>query len=305
MQVSRVDLNLFTVFDAIYREGGITPASKKLHLSQSAVSHALARLREVLGDPLFERRGNEMYPTPRARTLATTIGSSLGSLEKMLQKAGHFDPQTSQRSFVVAVREAQESAFLPTLVSRVAREAPHVDIATVRIERRDLEEDLQSGELDAALDVMLPLSADVRRERLSSDAMVVLARADHPAIRGSLDLETYLAMEHVLVTGRRHGGGHEDLELGRHGWSRRIRVRCQQRAAANDIVRRTDLLVTMSHGYVDQVNRSAGNQVLPFPLDIPPLELFLYWHANVDDDPASRWFRSIVLELLQGDRAHT
>ena len=298
MQVSRVDLNLFTVFDAIYREGGITPASKKLHLSQSAVSHALARLREVLDDPLFERRGNEMYPTPRARTLATTIGSSLGSLEQMLQKAGRFDPLTSQRTFVVAVREAQESSFLPTMIARVAHEAPHVDIAAVRIERRDLEEDLQSGELDAALDVMVPLSAEVRRERLGADAMVVLARADHPTVQGELNLETYLALEHVLVTGRRHGGGYEDLELGRLGWSRRIRVRCQQHAAANDIVSCSDLLVTMSRGYVEQVNRTIGNQVLAFPLDIPPLELFLYWHANVDEDPASRWFRQMVLEAL-------
>lgn len=298
MQVSRVDLNLFTVFDAIYREGGITPASKKLHLSQSAVSHALARLREVLNDPLFERRGNEMYPTPRARTLATTIGSSLGSLEQMLQKAGRFDPQTSERTFVIAVREAQESSFLPGLILRATREAPQVNIAAVRIERRDLEEDLQSGELDAALDVMVPLSAEVRRERLGADAMVVLARAGHPVVQGSLSLETYLAMEHVLVTGRRHGGGYEDLELGRHGWTRRIRVRCQQRAAANDIVSRSDLLVTMSRGYAEQVNRNTGNQMLPFPSDIPPLELFLYWHANVDDDPGSRWFRQMLLEVL-------
>jgi DNA-binding transcriptional LysR family regulator len=173
-----------------------------------------------------------------------------------------------------------------------------VDIATVRIERRDLEEDLQSGELDAAVDVMVPLSGDVRREPLSSDAMAVLARAGHPMVQGTLSLETYLAMEHVLVTGRRHGGGYEDLELGRHGWSRRIRVRCQQRMAANDIVSRSDLLVTMSCGYVDQVNRNTRNQVLPFPLDIPRLELFLYWHANVDDDPASCWFRRIMLEVL-------
>jgi DNA-binding transcriptional LysR family regulator len=298
MQVSRIDLNLFTVFDAIYREGGITPASKRLHLSQSAVSHALARLREVLDDPLFERRGNEMIPTPRARTLATTIGSSLGSLEQMLQRAGKFDPLTSERSFAVAAREAQEPTFLPALSDRLRREAPLVDVASVRIDRRDLEEDLQSGELDVAIDVALPLSADVRRERLRADALMVVARADHPVVQGSLSLETYLALEHVLVTGRRRGGGYEDLELGRHGWSRRIRARCQQHAAANDLVSRSDWLVTMSRGHADLVNRHSTNQVLPFPLEIPPLELFLYWHANVDEDPASRWFRQLMLEVL-------
>ena len=124
MQLSRIDLNLFTVFDAIYREGGITPASKRLHLSQPAVSHALARLRELLNDPLFERRGNEMVPTPLARSLAATIGSSLGSLDQMLHQAGRFDPGTSHRAFTIAVRESQELAFLPALIDRIGQSAP-------------------------------------------------------------------------------------------------------------------------------------------------------------------------------------
>src|SRR5688572_22465195 len=127
MHISRVDLNLFTVFDAIYREGGITLASKRLYLSQPAVSHALARLRELLGDPLFERRGNEMIPTPKARELAATIGSSLGSLERMLNSTGNFDPATSQRAFTVAIRESHEGSFLPELMAEIGRDAPHID----------------------------------------------------------------------------------------------------------------------------------------------------------------------------------
>ena len=145
MNLSRIDLNLFTVFDAIYREGGITAASKRLHLSQPAVSHALGRLRELLDDPLFERHGNEMIPTPLARTLAVTIGSSLGNLEQMLHRAGRFDPASSQRMFTIAVRESQESTFLPGLLAKLAATAPNIDVATIRIERRDLEDDLQSG----------------------------------------------------------------------------------------------------------------------------------------------------------------
>jgi DNA-binding transcriptional LysR family regulator len=298
MHLSRVDLNLFTVFDAIYREGGITPASKILHLSQPAVSHALARLRELLDDPLFERRGNEMVPTPKARALAATIGSSLGSLEQMLSSAGTFDPATSRRAFTIAVRESHESSFLPAMMAEIAHEAPHIDIAAVRIDRRELEEDLQSGELDAAVDVVLPLSAEVRRERLSSEPLVVLARRDHPGIEESLDLETYLSLEHVLVTGRRRGGGYEDLALARQGRSRRIRLRCQHHAAANEVVSRSDLVVTLSRNHIAAVNREAGNQVWPFPLEIPPLELFLYWHANVDEDPAGQWFRRRVIAML-------
>lgn len=305
MQLSRIDLNLFTVFDAIYREGGITPASKRLHLSQPAVSHALARLRELLEDPLFERHGNEMIPTPKARELAVTIGHSLGGIEQMLQRGGHFDAASSQRSFTIAARESQEVSFLPALIERVTREAANIDIAAVRIERRDLEEDLQSGELDVAVDVALPLSADVRRERLRSEPLVVLARADHPAVRDSLDLQTYLAQEHVLITGRRRGGGHEDIVLGRLGMSRRIRVRCQQHVAASEIVRQSNLLATMSRRQADLANVHAKNRVLAFPAEIPPLEMFLYWHANTDQDPASQWFRRLLLEVVERPAAAT
>jgi DNA-binding transcriptional LysR family regulator len=292
MNLSRIDLNLFTVFDAIYRDGGITPASKRLHLSQPAVSHALARLRELLGDPLFERRGNAMIPTPFARELASSVATSLASLEDTLQRTGKFDPSTSRRRFTLAVRDSNEAAFLPTLLATLRREAKHVEVASVRIERRDLEEDLSSGTLDVAIDVALPLSADVCRERWSFEPMVVLARKRHPAIKGKLDLATYLAAEHVLVTGRRHGGaGYEDLALGRMGLARRIRLRCQLHAAAAEIVSKTDLLVTMTRVGASLVNARAKNQVLPFPGKIPPLESFMYWHASADKDGGNQWFR--------------
>lgn len=299
MNLSRIDLNLFTVFDAIYREGGITAASKRLHLSQPAVSHALGRLRELLDDPLFERHGNEMIPTPLARTLAITIGSSLGNLEQMLHRAGRFDPASSQRVFAIAVRESQEATFLPLLLTTLATTAPNIDVATVRIERRDLEDDMQSGDIDFAIDVALPLSADVRRELIGAAPLVVLASKRHPLVQGSLDLDTYLAQEHVLVTGRRRGRGYEDVALAKLGLTRRIRLRCQQHAAANEIVSRTSLLATMSNRQAQLAN--TDNQILPFPTDIAPLDSYLYWHARAEDDPASRWFKTVLLEALHSE----
>lgn len=298
MQLSRIDLNLFTVFEAIYREGGITPASRRLHLSQPAVSHALGRLRELLNDPLFERRGHEMIPTPLARSLADSISSSLGTLEQMLQRVGHFEPGSAQRCFTIATREAQELIFLPMLMARIAREASHVNIASVRIDRRDLEDDLQSGEIDLALDVALSLSNDVRRERVGAEPLVVLARADHPTIRGKLDSDGYMAAAHILVTGRRRGGGYEDGVLGKLRLTRHIKMRCQHHGAASQVVSRSDLLLTLPRSQARIVNSRMNNQVLPLPFEAPPLESFLYWHANVDEDPASRWLRGQVLASI-------
>jgi DNA-binding transcriptional LysR family regulator len=298
MQLSQIDLNLFTVFDAIYREGGITPASRRLHLSQSAVSHALARLRELLNDPLFERHGNEMLPTPRARELAATIGQSLANLEKALHTGENFGPATLQRSFTIAMREAHETTFLPSMVEALAREAPGVSIATVRIDRRDVEDDLQSGELDLAVDVNLPVSNEILRQRVSAEPLAVLARKDHPIVKGQLDLATYLALDHVLITGRRKGRGLEDATLQRLNVTRTIRARCQQHAAAIEIVSRSDLLATMPRYYAHHFNAHFGNQVLPFPVEESTLELFAYWHANVDVDASHRWFRELALKFI-------
>src|SRR5688572_16135243 len=215
MSLAHVDLNLFSVFDAIYREGGITAASKRLHLSQPAVSHALARLRELLGDPLFERQGKAMVPTPRARQLAGSIRHALSELEQSVHGAQPFDPRQAQRSFVVAQRDAHELSFLPQLAASLQALAPQVELRSVRHVRRTLERDLRSGVIDVALDVPLALPPEIRRQSLRSEPMVVLARRDHPRVRGELSLETYLALEHVLVSGRRHGGGYEDAALSR------------------------------------------------------------------------------------------
>jgi DNA-binding transcriptional LysR family regulator len=207
----------------------------------------------------------------------------------------------AQRSFSLALRESQEALLLPALAARLSAEGPNVELAAVRIERRDLEDELQSGELDAAIDVALPLSADVRREALRAEPLVVLARQGHPLISGEIDIERYLSLDHILVTGRRRGGGYEDVALGRLGMARRVRMRCQQHAAACEIVRRTDLVVTMPRSQAVLVNARTHNQMLDFPAQIPHMEQFLYWHGNADVDPAAQWFRKLLLAVARGE----
>jgi DNA-binding transcriptional LysR family regulator len=258
----------------------------------------LGRLRELLDDPLFERHGNEMIPTPRARELAATVGRSLSALQELLHGDAIFEPASCDRTFTIAMREAHESVLLPSLIEVLGKTAPHVSVATVRNERRELEEDLETGELDIAVDMPLPLSADIHREAVHREPLVVLARKDHPIVREALDVASYLSLDHVLVTGRRRGMGLEDAALQRMNMTRRIRVRCQRHAAANEIVSRSDLVATMPRSYAELVNRHIGNQMLPFPVEIPMLELFMYWHVNVDDDAAHRWFRELALKFI-------
>jgi DNA-binding transcriptional LysR family regulator len=297
VHLNRIDLNLFVVFEAIYTEGGITRASRTLNLTQPAISHALGRLRDMFGDPLFEREGRMMVPTPLARSLIEPVRRSLRGLEITLNEVSRFDPATTVRSFTLSVRDVLESTLLPTLMQRVSAQAPQIDIAAVRGDRKQLESELAMGTIDAAIDVFLPVSPAIHRTRVALDPMVVVARKDHPALRrgNKLDLKTYLRLGHILVSSRRSGPGLEDVELSRLGLQRRVRLRCQHYFSACRVVSQTDLMLTMPQGYAQVTNRQFGNVILPFPLELPTLDAYLYWHANVESEPANCWLREQLM----------
>jgi len=299
MHISRVDLNLFTVFEAIYSEGSVTRASQKLNLTQPAISHSLSRLRNMFDDPLFVRQGHAMVSTPLARTLIEPIRRSLRGLEVTLNGLHVFDPETTTKRFNIAVRDVLEATILPPLMRRVRQSAPQVDIAANQVERRELDSELAAGTLDVAIDVLLPLPPEIMRTRISQDSTVVVVRQDHPAIDGALDISTYLKQDHILASSRRRGPGLEDFELSRFGLERHIRLRCQHYFAACRVVSQTDMLLTMPGRYAQIANQQFGNQILSFPLDVPAFDVFLYWHANVDHDPANRWFREQVMQSIR------
>lgn len=299
MHISKVDLNLFIVFEAIYAEGSITRASLKMNLTQPAISHALNRLRQLFDDTLFERQGHVMVPTPLARSIIDPVRQSLRGFEVTLNGAERFDAATSERTFSLALRDVLEASVLPPLMARVAGDAPTVGLNTLQVGRRELESELAAGTLDAAIDILLPLSNDIRRTLLATDQTVVLVRRDHPLVGGALDLDAYLKLEHIQTSSRRRGPGLEDFELSRMGLQRRVRLRCQHYFAACRAVSQTDLALTMPERLARVVNQQFGNQILPFPLSMPSLDIYLYWHANIDTDPASVWLRGQIKRAMQ------
>ncbi len=153
-----VDLNLFRVFEAVYRAGSITHAARRLHLTQPAVSNALARLRAHFDDPLFAREGRRVVPTPYARGLAGEISRALGSLNDAVRRGHRFDPVTSTRRFVIGMRDATEFALLPRLARDVQSCGPRLSLQSTRFERGRLARQLAAGELDLAVDVPSPLA---------------------------------------------------------------------------------------------------------------------------------------------------
>lgn len=296
--LSRIDLNLLVVLEAIYAEGGVSRAGEKLNLTQPAISHALARLRDVFGDPLFIRDGRGLAPTPLTRSLIEPLRRSLRGLGAVLDGAGRFDPRQTQAQFTLAMRDPVEVLALPPLMRRIAQAAPQIDLRVLQVRRRMIETALASGTLDLALDVALPLSDSVRRQRIAADRLVLVARRRHPRLRAGVTLAAYLEQQHVMVTSRRKGPALEDLALSQRGLQRRIRLRCRNYAAAFRVVSATGLVLTVAERYAGVLNAGIGNAILPLPLEMPTLDLYLYWHDAVDNDPANRWLRGLVTEAF-------
>lgn len=301
MRLHRIDLNLLVVFEAIYREQNLTRAAQKLGLTQPAVSHALSRLRDLLGDPLFIREGRSMAPTRQARELIGAVRQALTTLEQGLFPSQVFDPATSDRRFQFAVRDSFEILWLPPLMAALRTQAPHIQLVSVRVaQAAQLETELAAGTVDLALDLPLSVGASTRHLELGQDdELCVVARRDHPALQQPLTLETYLAASHVIVSSRRRGPGLEDVVLRSLGHRRSIAVRCQSHLAAAHVAAATDLLLTMPTRMAQAVTPASHTQLTTAPFTAPPLGIHLYWHSTMETDPANTWLRSVIAELAK------
>ena len=301
MHLGQVDLNLFVVLEAIYREGNITRAGHQLNLTQPAISHALKRLRDLLRDPLFVRQGAHMVPTPFTRNMIDQVRQALQLLEVNLHESRSFVPEHARRSFHLSLWEYTEALILPPLVQRLLYTAPGMTISTSRVKRRDLEAELARGAVDLAVEIPMTMSDRIRGKALLREPFVVMARKHHPAIKDKLDLDTYLAQRHIQVSSRRHGPSFVDIELSRRGLAREVFLRIQHNFAASMVVNKTDMLLTLPQRQAQLLNLGSQNRVYPFPLAEPHLEAHLYWHESVENDPANRWLRDEIERSLAAE----
>ncbi len=294
LDISRLDLNLFRVFDTIYRERNLTRAAGILCLSQSAVSHAIGRLRMQLGDPLFVREGQGVVPTPLADRLWPDIQDALALFRQAVHRSQVFEPARDITQVTLAMNDELEPGILPVLVRALRAAVPEVRVSSVRLDRASLRADLAAGRLDCAIDIAQPVSPDLCHALLLQDDFVVVSRVSRV-----LDTEAYLAAQHVTVSSRRTGRAVEDLGLARLGLERQVVMRCQHYEAACRIVAESDLLLTMPRRQAEAINTAVGNVVLELPVPLAGIELHLYWHRQREADPANQWLRERVV-WMQG-----
>ena len=298
MDISSVDLNLLHVMQAVDQEGSVTRAAQRLGLSQPAVSNAVARLRRMLGDPLFVRSAHGMEATPRARRVLEAIDAAMGLIRQGLRDgSAGFDPAHSTEQFNLLISDLGEIVYLPRLLAHLEVHAPGIKIRVRQLAGGGYAEALEAGLADLAVGFLPHPRSSLRSRRLFSDRFVCLVRSGHPILASELTLERYLSLSHVVVSRK---GGREGLvttALDALGVARRDTLTIPHFAAAANVVAGSDLSATVPHDMA-LVCASLGVVGLALPFDVPPVQLALYWHERLHKDAASQWLREMFVGLF-------
>jgi DNA-binding transcriptional LysR family regulator len=291
------DLNLLVVFDAVMQERSVTRAGGRIGLSQSAMSHALNRLRYMLKDELFVRTPEGMVPTPRAEMLAQPLRDAFREMQLALAPAT-FDPAQSDRCFTLAVSNEAAVVLVPPLVAAVAAAAPAVRLDLRPRGATDIDELLDRGDLDLALDGMDRPGERFATAPLLDDPFVIVMRNFHPASRRMLSAADFAALPQLEIASSRDGDGSIDEWFADRGLVRRIALRTPYLSAA-PIVAQSDLIATVSRGIAQAFVRHHPLQLSQPPPDFPRVRTVMRWHRRLDHHPAHRWLRDIVLSVTR------
>jgi len=304
MSLRQVDANLLIALHALLRERNVTRAAKSVGLGQSAMSHALARLRAQLGDPLLVPSGRILVPTPRARALVVPVERAVANLEAVFAAPARFLPATSERTFQIAGTDNLALYLLPKLVSLLAREAPAVKVRYHSLPK-DWAGPLRRGEIDVKLGRAYPVADDLRSEQLLVEKFVCVVRKDHPVARAGsrLSIEQYAALDHVVVAPTLAIGeplsSAVDTLLAKRGLTRRIAVSVPAFVLAPFLVASSDLVLTASERLLATCARGLALRKLPLPLRLRSYALSQVWAAHAEHDDGLTWLREAISRALR------
>lgn len=310
MDIRKLDLNLLLAFDALMQDGNLTRAGLRLGLSQPSMSHALARLRKVAGDPLFVRVPSGMEPTPFSQQIAGTVREGLALLQGALDGAAVFDPASCNRTFQILMSDIGEMVYLPRLIAKLNSVAPDINLRILQLPRESYQDAFLSGEADLAIGFLPALKAGFYQQRLFEDSYVCLARKDHPRVGDGLTLEQFSNESHILVepAGSRYSSvalqssttTFIERHLADQGLSRRIALHVSHFMVVPELVQQTDLLATVPSYLIAYMRPMPRLKLLPLPLPIPTprFEIKQFWYQRNHSDAANRWLRRLIGELF-------
>ena len=294
-----LDLNLLRVFDAVMAEGSLTRAARGLAMTQPAVSHAVRRLRQALGDELFVRTAHGMRGTPRAEAIWPQVRGALAALRQALAPED-YDPQRDAVQLRLAMADATAALLAPPLVATIEGTGSLANLRVLPLTTRDPRRLLEAAEADLAVgffpEVVTAIVAQgpdaaLRHTRVYTTRYVCVMRRGHPLASSPLTLDAYCAAHHLLVSfsGRPHG--YVDQALSGLGRQRRVVLTVNQFFTAGRVVAHSDLLTVLPESFVEATGYRSELITCDLPMVMAPVHVEMIWHLRHDDDPAHRWLR--------------
>ena len=289
------DFNLLVVLDVLLAEGSVAGAARRLRLSPSAMSRALARLRETTGDPLLVRAGRGLVPTPRAIELREQVGRLVQDAQAVLRPAEKLDLQQLTRTFTLRTREGFVENFGPALMARIGVEAPGVRLCFVQKLDKD-STPLRDGDVDLETGVIGKATApELRVQALFRDRFIGVVRSGHPLAEGEITPARYAAARHIAVSRRGLGAEAVDEALAPLGLQREVAAIVGSFSAALALAGDSDLVASVPERHTGKLR--AGMLSFALPVATPEFTVSLLWHPRLDADPAHRWLRACVREV--------
>jgi DNA-binding transcriptional LysR family regulator len=309
MHLSSIDLNLLRVFDVLLEERSVTRTGKRLGITQSAVSHALNRLRYHLDDELFQRNANGMQPTRRALEIGPSLHVALSQLQSALTPAD-FEPETSDHRFHLIAGAYAFAVLIPPLVGEMQARAPNM-LLRLGETPPDLLEQVDSGRIDCVISSFERAPERFARERLLQEELVWVVRGDHPLARSGAGLEGLVSVPHVVVAGRPDSPtrpalslrstwedcGAFEIELAKHGLSRKVAVVAPDTFSAMAIVARTEMASLIPRRLAQLSIQSGRLAVIEPPYESPRVDVSLLYRKDRLIEPPLAWIRRLIAEV--------
>lgn len=295
----KYDLNLLPVLLVMMEERNVTRAAERLGITQPALSNALNRLRDTLNDPLFIRERYGMRPTPKAEQLAQVVSVALSSIDNVILGQQNFDPLQATRLFTLAPNSYVEFIMMPAIVARLRVCAPGIRLRLTPFGNDVTETGVISGNTDMVLGRIVDPPDNLVVQHLMNEGLACVVRADHPLVGDTLSADLYEQLRHVnvLPPGRMRAGLYQALE--QRGLRRQVAVSVTHFLAVPEMIAVTDYCATLPHLICQHLSRDTRLRIVPAPVDLGTFPVEMGWHARYRDDPAHRWFRSLMVETAQ------
>ncbi len=295
-----MDLKLLRCFQVLMTERNVSRAAARLELSQPAMSHALARLRTLFDDALLVRSKGDMVPTARATELEAEVRGILESTDRLVRKPSAFDPASARARFSIMAAEPVEYLLAAPLMRKLA-DAPGIDVDFTPADRQHAQGLLERGEIDFRTGWWPNPATMLRCKLLFRDRLVCVARKGHPAMRGRVTVEQFLAASHVRVRSASAGPSMQAVDDAVASLRKELRVTLRVHGIFSlcYAVSHSDLIAVVPESLARRLAVDHPLQLLPLPLAVPDLRIALYWHERTHKQPGHRWFRQLLTEVAR------